>query len=154
MNNLEGSVHALVDECQERCKRHFQRDKAGLKATRVRVAVLDTGFQLPRALQSAYEDDERILDKQSKSFVQEGAAEGPTPCWRVDHDGHGSLVGQIVLRCAPCADLHVAKVFQTRQDLMNPAVATQVHKRIADVRQRFLLSSSGHGNRALTLAGH
>lgn len=126
---LDG-VHELFYECQDRC--HGLREGAK-KATRIKIAVLDTGLQLPGALQENYEDQERINFQQSATFIPVTGGED-THEWKVDCDGHGSRVGQIILQVAPTADLHVAKVFKTRDDLADPNIATQVHKRIAKVR--------------------
>ncbi|KDN64032.1 putative subtilase [Colletotrichum sublineola] len=126
LEHLEG-VYSLVDECDERCNGLKQADK---NATRVKIAVLDTGLQLPGALQENYEEEGRVNLQQSETFVP--VTEGETTHdWRVVCDGHGSRVGEILLRIAPTADLHVAKVFETRGDLADPEMATQVHERIA-----------------------
>ncbi|RSL41639.1 hypothetical protein CEP54_015753 [Fusarium duplospermum] len=132
LEHLRGKVHQLLRECQDRCDSLREEAK---KATRVKVAVLDTGLQLPGALQENYEGAERINCQQSATFIAVTGDEA-TREWKVDRDGHGSRVGEIILRFAPIADLHVAKVFQNRRDLANPNMATQVHKRIADAINR------------------
>ncbi|KAI0881978.1 subtilase [Annulohypoxylon maeteangense] len=124
---LEG-VHDLFDKCQDQCG---NLPRATQKATRVKIALLDTGLQLPGALQENYEEEERINVQQSKTFVPP-AKRGAVHDWRIDNDGHGSRVGQIILEFAPGADLHVAKVFQTRDDLADPEIASQVHNRIVE----------------------
>jgi hypothetical protein len=59
-------------------------------------------------------------------------------------------VGQIILEFAPAADLHIAKVFKVPKDLADPKLATEVHKRIAEVstlkkpRQNGMLISPGY----------
>ncbi|KAJ4315293.1 hypothetical protein N0V84_008449 [Fusarium piperis] len=117
-------VSDLLYDCEDRLS------EAAKRATRVKVAVIDTGLQLPGALQENYEDDKRINVDQSKAFIL--ASEGQvSDDWRVDPDGHGSRVGQIILKVAPGADLHVAKVFRTKDDLEDPDIANQVHDRIA-----------------------
>ncbi|KAI5925584.1 subtilase [Camillea tinctor] len=128
---LDG-VHDLFYECQDRCK---SIASASREAARVKVAVLHTGLQLPTALQENYEKERRINVQQSENFVDptNGAA---THEWRVDNSGHGSCVGQIILKFAPAADLHVAKVFNTKGDLADPKIATQAHKRIAKAIKR------------------
>ncbi|KAL8376135.1 hypothetical protein RB595_007311 [Gaeumannomyces hyphopodioides] len=133
MENLEG-VHDLVYECQHRCEELAQRGGSDRRAERVKIAVLDTGLQLPRHLHARYQEEGRILINESKSFVGKTDSVAPQHNWDWDRDcdGHGSRVGEIVLRCAPCADLQVAKVFQTRRDLTSPDLADQVHKRIAE----------------------
>lgn len=122
-------VHKLFDKCQERCR---DLREAVQKETRVKVAVLDTGLQLPGAFQENYEDAERINCDQSASFIPVTRGKAFQE-WKVDCDGHGSRAGEIILNVAPTADLHVAKVFKTRYDLADPNMATQVHKHIAEV---------------------
>lgn len=121
----------LLHDCEDRCERNHLSE-AAIRAARVKVAVIDTGLQLPEALQQNYEDSARINVDQSKTFVL--ASEGEVSHdWRVDPDGHGSRVGQIILQVAPGADLHVAKVFRAKDDLEDPNTANQVHGRIAKV---------------------
>ncbi|KLU81029.1 hypothetical protein MAPG_00124 [Magnaporthiopsis poae ATCC 64411] len=133
MMNLEG-VHDLVYACQDRCEELAQRGGSDPRAERVKIAVLDTGLQLPTHLHTAYEGEGRILIDESKSFVgnTDSAASQQNRGWDRDCDGHGSRVGEIILRCASCADLNVAKVFQTRRDLTSPDLADQAHKRIIE----------------------
>ncbi|KAI1453627.1 subtilase [Annulohypoxylon moriforme] len=127
LGGLRG-VHDMFYECQDRCER---LPKVTQRAARVKIAVLDTGLQLPGALQENYEEAGRISVDHSRSFVppKKGKA---IHDWMVDEDGHGSRVGQIILEFAPAADLHVAKVFRTRNDLADPGIAAQVHKRIVE----------------------
>lgn len=124
-----GGVHDLFYECESRCQRRL--GEAATKAARVKVAVLDTGLQLPGALRENYEDEGRISFRHSGAFIPV-TGETSTHGWNVDRDGHGSRVGQIVLQVAPAADLHVAKVFETRDDLADPHRAEQAHRRIAE----------------------
>ncbi|KAK2032675.1 subtilase [Colletotrichum zoysiae] len=128
LRHLDG-VHDLVYECQDLC------EEAVKQATRVKVAVLDTGFQLPEVLQENYESEGRINFQQSDTFVSATKGDA-THDWKVDCDGHGSRVGQIILRVAPTADLHVAKVFRTKGDLADPEMAVEVHGRIAEAINR------------------
>ncbi|EFQ36019.1 subtilase [Colletotrichum graminicola M1.001] len=121
LGHLDG-VHDLFYKCQDLCEEAVKR------ATRVKVAVLDTGFQLPEVLQENYEGEDRINFQQSDTFVPATKGDA-THDWKVDCDGHGSRVGQIVLRVAPAADLHVAKVFRTKDDLADPEMAVQAINR-------------------------
>ncbi|KAI1739866.1 subtilase [Xylaria scruposa] len=108
---------------------------ADQKTVHVKIAILDTGLQLPGALQENYEDAMRIDVQQSETFVPPTTGETNHE-WRVDDDGHGTRVSQIILKFAPAADLHIAKVFKTRKDLEDPGLATQVHTRIVDAINR------------------
>ncbi|KAF9879163.1 hypothetical protein CkaCkLH20_03396 [Colletotrichum karsti] len=123
-------VYDVFDKCEERLNSCQGLSDADKKATRAKIAVLDTGLQLPDILWENYK--ERINVKQSEDFVHSKESE-PKPYWRVDNDGHGSRVGQIILDFAPAADLHVAKVFDTRADLSNHDLVDEVHERIVKV---------------------
>lgn len=120
-------VHDLVECCLERCKNLSDRVSA-----RVKIAVLDTGLQLPESLQANYEEEGRVNVKESESFLP-STKEDADCNWRVDCDGHGSRVGQIILEVAPEADLHVARVFKSGGDLANPDMATEIYKSVAEV---------------------
>ncbi|KAM0547324.1 hypothetical protein ACHAPJ_010460 [Fusarium lateritium] len=124
---LEG-VHDLFYKCQGQYE-----DLLGKvdETARVKIAVLDTGLQIPGALQENYEVEKRINTQQSKNFVP--AKDGEINVdWNVDSDGHGSRVGQIILQIAPAADLHIAKVFRSGCDLADPIMAVQAHKYITE----------------------
>ena len=124
---LEESVHGLLSEFDKVSEDH----KA---AGRVSVAVLDTGFEPSKSLMVNYEDDCRIKD--SKTFlINEKDRVTDSESWRTDSDGHGTHVAQLLLRVAPVADVHIAKVFETRKDLNKPEIAATVYQGIADVSQ-------------------
>ncbi|KAK2003322.1 hypothetical protein LX36DRAFT_723681 [Colletotrichum falcatum] len=86
LGHLDG-VHDLFYQCQDLC------EAAVKQASRVKVAVLDTGFQLPGALQENYEGEGRIDVRQSETFVPARKGDA-THDWRVDCDGHGSRVAR------------------------------------------------------------
>ncbi|KAK1254162.1 hypothetical protein MKX08_008157 [Trichoderma sp. CBMAI-0020] len=121
---LDG-VHDLVERCMERCENMPDRE-----STRVKIAVLDTGLQLPESLQENYEAEGRVTVEASESFLPR-TKDDADGSWRVDRDGHGSRVGQIILDVAPEADLHVARVFKSGGDLANPKMAADIYKSIA-----------------------
>lgn len=99
---------------------------------RVAVAVLDTGFEPPEPKMDTYRDFNRI--RESKSWVENGKGEFcGQGSWNKDLDGHGTHVAELLLRVAPVADIHIAQVFKTRKDLMDPKNASIVHERVADV---------------------
>lgn len=122
--NLE-AVHAVF--YHHRFKPILQLDKM---AAAVRIAVLDTGFQLDEALQANYIDAGRIVSASCKTFC---SPEYDASDWNDDTDGHGTYVGQIVLDVAPTAELYVAKVCRSRKDFDSPTWATTVQQNIADV---------------------
>lgn len=113
-------------DCIDKCEHLSDADQ---RATRVKIAVLDTGLQLPESLQENYIDEGKIAVEASQSFLPGTKGDA----WNMDCDGHGSQVGQIILKVAPAADLHVARVFKDREYLANPNTAVQVHKSIAEV---------------------
>ncbi|KAM5347454.1 hypothetical protein ACJ41O_010459 [Fusarium nematophilum] len=127
-----GNVHDLVYDCMDRCERLSEADQ---KTTRVKIAVLDTGLQLPEELHANYVEEGRINVGKSESFILDTCEAD----WAVDVDGHGSRVGQIVLQVAPTADLHVARVFKSRRDLESldiPEIGAQVCERISSAIDR------------------
>lgn len=106
---------------------------------RVKVAVLDTGFEPAEGLMVNYEHANRI--KESKSWVASGGdQEVNSKNWRKDLDGHGTHVAYLLLRVAPVADVHIAQVFKTRKDLEDPEMATTVRERIAGVRYAIIFN--------------
>ncbi|KAL7929060.1 subtilisin-like protein [Trichoderma chlorosporum] len=125
-------VHNLVHNCVKRCDKLFLKDE---ETTRIRIAVLDTGFQLPESQHDSYMELGRISTNESESLLP-GANKTSGNDWQVDVDGHGSRVGQIILEVAPTAVLHVARVFERRKDLENQEIAAEVHKRIAKAIDR------------------
>lgn len=122
-------VHELVYDCIEQCDNLSDKNK---DSSRVKIAMLDTGFQLPEGLRSNYEDGGRIIAKASESFLP-NTQEATDHNWEVDCDGHGSRVGQIILDVAPSTDLYVARVFKHGSDLAKPKMAAEIHKSISEV---------------------
>ncbi|KAL7919929.1 hypothetical protein ACQKWADRAFT_322626 [Trichoderma austrokoningii] len=79
-------VHDLVYLCMEQCEKMTKRDR---DSTRVKIAMLDTGLQLPKSLQLNYEAEGRISVEASESFLS-SIEEATDRTWRIDCDGHGS----------------------------------------------------------------
>lgn len=127
-----GGVHRLFDEFDG-----LPNEKKDVG--RVKVAVLDTGFEPPEGLMVNYEDANRI--KESKSWVASGGdQEVNSENWRKDLDGHGTQVAYLLLRVAPLADVHIAQVFKTQKDLEDSRMAATVHERIARVRHAIVFN--------------
>lgn len=123
-------VHHLIEESDRPQNEHKD-------VGRVKVAVLDTGFEPPEGLMESYEQANRI--KESKSWITSGEDEEVnSENWRKDLDGHGTHVAYLLLRVAPIADVHIAQVFETRKDLKDPEMAGTVHQRVASVRHPIL----------------
>lgn len=99
------------------------------KSNRVKVAVLDTGLQLPEHLQAAYIDQGAIASAHCKSFC------GADADWNMDSDGHGTRVAEILLDVAPKAELYVAKVCQRQNDFISSSNAAKTQHNIAEVRK-------------------
>lgn len=115
-------------------KRFSKIKKEEHSKTRVRVAILDTGFQMSPEIQQNHKEKKRILVDRCKSFLPD-AASNLTSSWDIDEAGHGTSLGQIILRVAPNADLHIARVMRRNQDLSNLDSDTSkaVHESIAAV---------------------
>ncbi|CEJ88375.1 hypothetical protein VHEMI04702 [[Torrubiella] hemipterigena] len=96
------------------------------KSNRVKVAVLDTGLQLPEHLQAAYIDDGAIASTHCKSFC------GAEMDWNVDSDGHGTRVAGILLDVAPKVELYIAKVCQRQSDFVSGSNAANTQRNIAE----------------------
>ena len=79
-------------------------------ATRVRVAILDTGV------------DETLLDESHEtfhgtkgaSFVSDGPSESP---WWFARELHGTQMAHIIHALDPCCQLSIAKVCEGRKDI-------------------------------------
>ncbi|CEJ81249.1 hypothetical protein VHEMI01389 [[Torrubiella] hemipterigena] len=99
------------------------------RSASVKIAVLDTGFQVNEALLANLIDAGRIASAECKRFCR---PEHDLETWNIDVDGHGTYVGQIVLDVAPTAQLYVAKVLQRREDLSSQKLTTIVQQNIAD----------------------
>lgn len=86
-----------------------------------------------------YELANRI--KKSRSWVPSTRdQEVNLESWQKDLDGHGTHVACLLLRVAPVADVHIARVFKTRKDLEDPGMAATVHERIASVRDAIVFN--------------
>jgi len=114
------------------------------QSSRIKIAVLDTGFQLSKAASENFEEQGRIRAAESHSFISSAVpSELAQSQWRLDKDGHGTNVATIVLKVCPMADVHVAQVFRTRKDLENPRLGAQIYANVANVGySRPLLPSS------------
>lgn len=128
MNAVHNSVYTLIDKF-DNCSKEDESD------VRVKVAILDSGIHLPDTLAANYEKAGRISVAKSMSFLDD--SKNPQE-WRTDVDGHGTRVSQILLKVAPAVDIHVARVFERRQDLKSPKAATRVHQQIANVSVRYV----------------
>ncbi|KAH9213094.1 hypothetical protein DL95DRAFT_410597 [Leptodontidium sp. 2 PMI_412] len=133
---LDGA-HAVIDELLEEFEDSRTISDADKAATRVKVAVLGTGFQAPKGLHENYVALGKVSATESENFVDDGVLSGSSD-WQTDNDGHmhGTTVARIIINIAPVADVHVARVFEKGEDLDNPKAATQVYRRIAEAIER------------------
>lgn len=102
--------------------------KATQKAQRVKLAILDTGFELDGTLQANYIDAERIAADHCKTFCDGDA-------WDTDQDGHGTTIGKILLDVAPKAEIYVAKICKKRGDFAKSNTSSKIQENIAMVRK-------------------
>ena len=96
---------------------------------RVRIAILDTGIELPEVAFWAYRDRIReqkswVTDDDCDDFIQRGDR---------DIDGHGTHGAALLLQVAPEADIFVARVFRDRKESRGDIMAEVIHNRIANV---------------------
>lgn len=122
--HLKNSVHDAVYHSK------FERLPSEMRQSNcVKIAVLDTGLQLPEHLQAVYIDENKIAAEHCKSFCSSDND------WNVDIDGHGTQVAGIILDVAPKVELYVAKVCQRRKDFVSTRNAANTQRNIAEVSQ-------------------
>lgn len=100
----------------------IQRFRSNTTLKRIRIAILDTGYDASSQFFTAAPRKERLI--KWKDFVE--GQEQPLDC-----DGHGSHVLSILMKVAPTADICVARVAKNAEDLENRASS------IAQVRQQY-----------------
>lgn len=120
--HLEGVHDAVQHPRFERLPQELQR------SNRVKIAILDTGLQLPEYLQEAYIAENKIALTHCKSFCSQDND------WNVDIDGHGTQIAAILLDVAPKVELYVAKICQSRKDFASHKNALQTQQNVAQVR--------------------
>jgi hypothetical protein len=101
---------------------------------RVRIAILDTGLELPKHAVNIYKD--RIMD--FKDWVVGGNEANP---W-VDDDGHGTHSAGLILKVAPEAELYVARVFEKQGTGSDLESSKTIKSNIAKVRQIMKINRS------------
>ncbi|KAJ5710928.1 hypothetical protein N7488_005084 [Penicillium malachiteum] len=93
---------------------------------RIKIAILDTGIELTSDEKGIYDSDSRI---QYKSWIDSD------PEWK-DEAGHGTHLATLLLRIAPNAIAHVARVFKKqRQCLDSTSRITEAIEHAATVWQ-------------------
>jgi hypothetical protein len=82
-----------------------------MRYPRVQIVLLDTGYE-PK---SSFLDDGNVRDRLQKPPVWKDFAESSETA--VDSDGHGTHLLSLIMRIAPYADLHVARVAKNSKNL-------------------------------------
>ncbi|KAF4625406.1 hypothetical protein G7Y89_g12760 [Cudoniella acicularis] len=125
---LHERVHPLIEKtCDES---HSSIHQIFPRPGRVRIAILDTGIDLPDHASWIHED--QIRDQ--KSWLSHGdefdqnLARGDQ-----DLDGHGTHGAALLAKVAPDAEIYVARVFKDRNESKVSIMAEVIHQRIADV---------------------
>jgi hypothetical protein len=96
--------------------------------SRIKIAILDTGIQLPEEAEVAYED--QILE--SKSWLKADKGDELLRGDR-DLDGHGTHCASVLLKVSPNVDIFVARVFKQRSERKGAVESIETQQAIADV---------------------
>ncbi|KAF4633529.1 hypothetical protein G7Y89_g4593 [Cudoniella acicularis] len=99
-------------------------NKALNRPGNVRIAILDTGIDLPVSALESYE----IQIAGWKDWMDGGKEDTA----KVDLDGHGTHCAGLILKVAPKADLYVARVIEKEGNRKNATPSASVNKNIAD----------------------
>jgi hypothetical protein len=119
----------------------FSESTATLKVVPVRIAVLDTGCSLEAPILDQQGQEHRLM-KNWKDWVHETTIPQ-------DEHGHGTRIVSLLLRIAPKAEIHVARVARDMEGLQN---ATQT---IASVSLTCAFSrAENNGFAGYTLCGY
>ena len=113
MNEINASFHQLKKKNKQAKGRHRP----------VRVALLDTGYD-PETIFFTHSSRQRRI-KSWKDFAEQNEAP-------VDSSGHGTHTLALLMKVAPAADIHVARIAKDRTGLQNAAenIAQAGHTRI------------------------
>lgn len=122
-------VRYLMETQQILWHRHFE--KLDAKLATVKIAVLDTGLQLPETVQHRYIQYGYVAADKCKSFY---SMEHDASPWNRDEDGHGTHICQILHDVAPNAEIYIAKIFKSRNDFATQKGAAEVQQNAATVR--------------------
>ncbi|KAH9214084.1 peptidase S8/S53 domain-containing protein [Leptodontidium sp. 2 PMI_412] len=111
-----------------------------ISAQVIRVAVLDTGLDLPEEAEWAYEyriGGRRIWLSENERLGQVLRKE------KGDYDGHGTHATALLLQVAPDTEIFVAQVFKDHKETSGKVMAKVIHQRIVDVFSPRGLAESG-----------
>jgi hypothetical protein len=137
---LNEKVHPLIQsEAEDNGTQPLSRAKCK-SHSQVKIAILDTGLDLPEA--SRWNNTDRIIYKSWLSRDEDGVKleEYNSDCddGDYDEDGHGTHAGALILKVAPNAILYVARVFRSKNDGKNSSEQDIINGRIAKANTRNL----------------
>ena len=118
LDKLKLEVHPLI-----------KREMVG-SGTQVRIAILDTGLELPEDCQCIYSDRIRECRSWLDAF---GLEDGNPETGNIDVDGHGTHSTGLLLEVAPNAEIFVARVFESRGEKQGKQATEATQVRVSQV---------------------
>jgi subtilisin family serine protease len=104
---------------------------------RIKIAILDTGIQLPAEANVVYE--EQIKCHKSWLRGEPGNTGDESGKGDRDLDGHGTHCASLLLKVCPNAAIYVARVFRKRSERKGAVESIETQQAIADVWNPILL---------------
>jgi hypothetical protein len=126
MTNAQGSAEYADNWFRLLNKRVHPLIKSERGQKRIKIAILDTGIQLPRNAAEAYEDQIIECESWLKSEQGNELHKGDR-----DLDGHGTHCASLLLKVAKNAHIYVARVFQGKAEKMDQIDAKDTQEAIA-----------------------
>lgn len=139
-DTLNEKVHPLIQsKVEDNGTQPFSRAECK-SYSQVKIAILDTGLDLPAA--SRWSNEDRIIYKSWLGRDEDGVKleQYNSDCddGDYDEDGHGTHAGALILKVAPNARLYVARVFRSRHEGKNSEEQDIINRSIAKVSIRNL----------------
>ncbi|KAF1829667.1 hypothetical protein BDW02DRAFT_602366 [Decorospora gaudefroyi] len=112
------------------------RGSVGPDSPQVKIAILDSGIELPQSSLDMYDTEPQI---QYRSWVDDN------PQWR-DEAGHGTHLAVLLRKIAPSAIVHVGRVFKKRPTKSSAdTIAKAIRYAVDDWRVHIIVMSFGFG---------